>query len=266
MSNPIRHLIDTLGIARDSISLKEKLTSALGATLAITLLCLTSMEAETSSAEILLQASIGASAILIFAVPHGPLSQPWPVFGGHIISAIIGVICYQHIEAPILAAATAVGTSILMMYLGRCLHPPGGATALTAVIGGTEVHNLGFQYVLTPVLTNILVLLSSALVIHYLFQSKSYPAAKYRKSKEEQKTKQTHAERHLKYYQPTPPSRLTRQNYLAALEQMDTYIDVSVDDLTTIVTLATKHAEQTTHGSTLENMESPTYQTNARKA
>ncbi|GLQ30019.1 HPP family protein [Litoribrevibacter albus] len=252
------------------MSFKEKLTSALGAALAITLLCLSSLQAETSSTQILLQASIGASAILIFAVPHGPLSQPWPVFGGHILSACIGVTCYQHIEEPTFAAAAAVGLSTFVMCLGRCLHPPGGATALTAVIGGTEIHNLGYQYVFTPILTNVLVLLSTALVIHYLFQTHSYPARRLEANNKSLNNRNDTAEenvakRHLNNYQPIPPSTLTEQDYMAALESMGSYMDVSIEDLKTIVSLATKHAEKVSQGSALAAMETPSYLVSTRE-
>jgi CBS domain-containing membrane protein len=124
-----------------------------------------------------LAASMGASAVLLFAVPHGPLSQPWPVFGGHLISAVIGVACAQLVAQPFLGAALAVALAISAMYYLRCIHPPGGATALTAVAGGHAVHALGFHYVLTPVLLNVLIILSVAILFNYPFPWRRYPAA-----------------------------------------------------------------------------------------
>lgn len=123
-----------------------------------------------------LVASMGASAVLLFAVPHGPLSQPWPVFGGHLVSAIVGVACAQIFTQPLLAAGFAVALAIGAMAYTRCIHPPGGATALTAVTGGEAVHSLGFQYVITPVMLNAITILLVAILFNYLFPWRRYPA------------------------------------------------------------------------------------------
>ncbi len=124
-----------------------------------------------------LVASMGASAVLLFAVPHGPLSQPWPVFGGHMVSAFIGVTCVKLIPQSLLCDAVAVGTAIGAMYYLRCTHPPGGATALTAAAGGDALHSLGYQYLITPVLLNVLVILLVAILFNYPFRWRRYPAA-----------------------------------------------------------------------------------------
>jgi CBS domain-containing membrane protein len=124
-----------------------------------------------------LVASMGASAVLLFAVPHGPLSQPWAVLGGHLVSAVIGVACARLPVQPLMSAALAVALAISAMYYLRCIHPPGGATALTAVAGGDAVHALGFHYVVTPVLLNVLVILLVAMVFNAPFPWRRYPAA-----------------------------------------------------------------------------------------
>ena len=129
-----------------------------------------------------LVASMGASAVLLFAVPHGPLSQPWAVFGGHLVSAIIGVAC-THLGLDFIpTAALAVALAICAMYYLRCIHPPGGATALSAVAGGESVHALGFHYVLTPVLLNVLVILTIAILFNLIFPWRRYPAVWARKA------------------------------------------------------------------------------------
>lgn len=122
-----------------------------------------------------LVASMGASAVLLFAVPHGPLSQPWPVFGGHLISALIGVTCAKFIPDQTLAAALAVGLAIGAMNYLNCIHPPGGATALSAVVGSETVHQLGYWFVLTPVLLNVIIILSIAVVFNYPLSWRRYP-------------------------------------------------------------------------------------------
>jgi len=114
----------------------------------------------------LLVASMGASAVLLFGVPEGPLSRPWSVFGGHVISAFIGVACARGISDAASAAPIAVGLAILVMSICRCTHPPGGATALSAVIGGPTIHDMGVQYVFTPVLLNACVMLAVAWLFH----------------------------------------------------------------------------------------------------
>lgn len=123
-----------------------------------------------------LVASMGASAVLLFAVPHGPLSQPWSVFGGHLVSAIIGVACIQLQVPAHLAGALAVALAITAMHYLRCIHPPGGATALTAVAGGASVHALGFEFVVTPVLINVLIILGVAILFNMPFPWRRYPA------------------------------------------------------------------------------------------
>ncbi len=150
------------------------LTGGLAGILAIMLVSEASLGLSGSAS---LVASMGASAVLLFAVPHGALSQPWPVFGGHLVSAVVGVACAQTIAQPFLAAPLAVGLAIGAMHYLRCIHPPGGATALSAVMGGDAVQALGFQFVITPVLLNVLVILSIAVLFNFPFAWRRYPAA-----------------------------------------------------------------------------------------
>ncbi len=108
-------------------------------------------------------APMGASSVLLFAVPASPLAQPWSIMGGNIIAAIIGVSCAKMVGEPILAAGLAVALAIAGMFAFRCIHPPSGAVALTAVLGGPAVHAMGYSFVLTPVALNSLLLLLTAL-------------------------------------------------------------------------------------------------------
>jgi CBS domain-containing membrane protein len=114
----------------------------------------------------LLVAPMGASAVLLFAVPASPLAQPWSIIGGNTVSAIIGVACATWITNPIDAAPIAVAASIGAMFAFRCVHPPSGAVALTAVVGGPAVHALGFGFVLAPIAVQSFALLGVALVFH----------------------------------------------------------------------------------------------------
>ncbi|MCB1876251.1 MAG: HPP family protein [Chromatiales bacterium] len=165
------------GIGKDRSGHLEKWVSALGGLFGLgAVLLISQMELGLSAAAGLV-GSMGASAVLLFAVPHGPLSQPWAVFGGHVISAVVGVSCAQTIQDPTVAAAAAVALAIGAMHYFRCIHPPGGATALSAVVGGDAVHQLGFQFVLTPVLLNAVTILLVALVFNAPFAWRRYPAA-----------------------------------------------------------------------------------------
>jgi CBS domain-containing membrane protein len=120
-----------------------------------------------SSANIpLLVAPMGASAVLLFAVPASPLAQPWSIIGGNLVSATIGVTCARLIDDPTLAAALAVALSICGMFALRCVHPPSGAVALTAVLGGPVIHALGYRFVLEPIAIQSAALLFAALVYH----------------------------------------------------------------------------------------------------
>ncbi|MDT8387792.1 MAG: HPP family protein [Thiogranum sp.] len=150
------------------------LTGGLTGILAIMLVSEASLGLNGSAS---LVTSMGASAVLLFAVPHGALSQPWSVFGGHLVSAVIGVACAQMIAQPFVAAPLAVALAIGAMHYLRCIHPPGGATALTAVMGGDAVQALGFQFVITPVLLNVLVILSITVLFNFPFAWRRYPAA-----------------------------------------------------------------------------------------
>jgi CBS domain-containing membrane protein len=114
----------------------------------------------------LLVAPMGASAVLLFAVPESPLAQPWSIMGGNIVSAILGVACAQLIATPVFAAATAVALAISAMLALRCVHPPSGAVALTAVLGGPNIHELGFRFVAMPIALQSGALLTAALLFH----------------------------------------------------------------------------------------------------
>ncbi|MHC1744011.1 MAG: HPP family protein [Syntrophobacteraceae bacterium] len=125
---------------------------------------------------VLIIGSFGASAVLIFGAIKSPLAQPPNLIGGHIISALIGVSAYKLLHPWMwLAAAVAVATAIAAMHATKTLHPPGGATALIAVIGGEKVHNLGYLYALVPVAAGAVILLVVALIVNNIPRTRRYP-------------------------------------------------------------------------------------------
>ena len=120
--------------------------------------------------------SFGATAVLIYGAIESPLAQPRNLLGGHVISALVGVTCWKLLAShPELAGALAVSLAIVLMQFTRTLHPPGGATALIAVIGSDKIHAQGYFYALVPVLVGALVMLVIALAVNNLARSRRYP-------------------------------------------------------------------------------------------
>lgn len=124
----------------------------------------------------LLIGSFGASAVLVYSAVKSPLAQPRNLVGGHVLSGLVGVACYQLFGDTIwIAAAMAVSLAIVAMLATKTLHPPGGATALIAVIGGAKVHNLGFLYAFLPAGAGAIILLIVALLVNNLSKNRKYP-------------------------------------------------------------------------------------------
>lgn len=156
-------------------TLRERLLACLGATLSIGFIgfiCAVMMGDDPHAP--LIVASVGASAVLMFAIPSSPLAQPWPIVGGNTISALVGVIVAQFIPDHVFATGVAVGGSLAVMSLTRCLHPAGGATALAAVLisHGAGIQEFLFPFV--PVGLNSLVLVLLGVIFHRLF-GRAYP-------------------------------------------------------------------------------------------
>ncbi len=156
-------------------TLRERLVASVGALAGIALTGLVStLLFPDAAAWPLIVGPIGASAVLIFAVPASPLAQPWPIIGGNTISALVGVTVALLVHEPVLAIGLAVSLAIVVMSLTRSLHPPGGATALIAVIGGPSVAAAGYSFALMPVAVNSVLLVILGLAFHGLTR-RSYP-------------------------------------------------------------------------------------------
>lgn len=156
-----------------TLPLAEQLRSALAA--AVGACCVALLSAWLLPTPPFMVAAVGASVVLVFALPASPLAQPWSVVGSYLVCALAGVTAAHWVGHPPLAAALAVGLGTLGMLLLRCLHPPGGAVALFAVIGGEKIAALGYGYVLTPVLANALLLVGVALAVNNLMPGRRYP-------------------------------------------------------------------------------------------
>lgn len=222
-------IYNIFGIETKKVSHIERIASALGGFISILCIIVICQWFIGNTGIELLVASMGATAVLLFAVPHGQMSQPWAVLGGHVISAVIGVSCALYISNNLLAAGAAVGLAIGVMYYLKCVHPPGGATALSAVMGGEAIQSLGYQFVITPVLINTLVILSIALVFNYLFKWRRYPLYLYKKQQTKSPSFSDSAE-------------ISHGDFVYALSQVDSFVDVSEYDLLHIYELATNRS------------------------
>jgi len=222
MSSGIQKTKKWFGVELVAVSITERLVASIGGAVGIIGLTFFLQMLAPGYAGICLLGSMGASSVLLFGVPHSPLSQPWPIIGGHTLSAFAGVVCARWLEPPLLAGGLAVGLAIGLMHLGRCIHPPGGATALTAVIGGSTIHDWGFAYILFPVLASVLLLVFLATVINAPFPWRRYPSFLSRASTP------------LKVVSPDKDAQRHRQ-IVAALREIDSFVDISEEDLIRLV-------------------------------
>src|SRR5574343_771786 len=217
-----------LGWPNNSYRPSEQLTAAIGGLLGVLIVWQCCHLLLGPAATPLIVPSLGASAVLVFAVPHSPLTQPWAVFGGHVISAVVGVTCQLCIPHPGLAAACAVGGAILAMHLARCIHPPGGATALAAVIGGSSIHALGYRYALTPIALTALLLLALGVAYNYVFPWRRYPQALMR-----------HA---VALHKPLGLPHISQADITAAMAAQRVVLDIGPEELGSLIDDALRRA------------------------
>jgi len=210
-------------------TLPDRLAACAGALVGIALTgVVTALLLHPQGALLMIVAPMGASAVLVFAVPASPLAQPWPVVGGNVISALVGIAAAHLVPVPALAAAVAVGGAILLMSLTRSLHPPGGAAALTAVIGGPAVAAAGWSFALVPVGLNALILAACGLAFHR-WSGHSYP----------------HRPVPVAGHAPAAfPGEPHPEDVDRALEDLGETFDVSREDLDLLFRRVAFHAEQ----------------------
>lgn len=205
----------------------ERLKSGIAGGLGILLLAWMLHLLPQAQFPLLLLGSMAASAVLLYAVPHSPLAQPWNLIGGHLISALAGWLALALVHDPLVAAGLAVGTAIFLMYVLDCLHPPGAATALTLVLGAAQFLHMGFVWTLTIVAANAFGSLLLALLINNTLPRRHYPQA------------------------PLAPSAATtavrilpeQQDIERALAEEDSLLDISTDDLFDLYQRAQQHAQ-----------------------
>lgn len=202
----------------------ERLRSCLGALLGIALTGGTMHLLLGPAASIpFLVAPMGASAVLLFAVPASPLAQPWSIIGGNLVSATVGVACAHWIADPLDAAALAVALAICLMFALRCVHPPSGAVALTAVLGGPTVHALGYRFVAEPIAIQSAALLCAAIGYHAVTGHR-YPHAVHQSSGKGAAGSLA-----------TSKEGFTRADLVAVLSRRGELLDIDLDDLESLL-------------------------------
>jgi CBS-domain-containing membrane protein len=209
-------------------SIAEKLRSGLAGGIAILLLTLALHHLPQTLFPLLIVASMAASATLLYATPHSPLAQPWNLVGGHLVSALAGLACGALIPEPTLAAGAAVGSAILLMELLSCLHPPSAATSLMMVLGSSQLHEMNWQWALAIVTINVGISLVLALIINNALPGRRYPM---------------HALHNPVSPKPAPFITLEQSDIAWALQQMNSEIDVSEEDLAEIYKLSLQQAQ-----------------------
>jgi CBS domain-containing membrane protein len=218
--------------APTALSHRERVRSAIGAFAGIALTSAISYwVVQDVRALPYLIAPMGASAVLLFAVPSSPLAQPWSVIGGNVVAATIGVTCTLWLPHPMLAAALAVSLSTFIMFYLRCLHPPSGAVALTAVLGGGTIESLGYTFVVAPVALNSIIITMVAIMFHHSTKHR-YPHQSIA-SKSEALNKAIPAELRFGF---------NSDDLTEVLKQNNELLDISRDDLEQIFQQTEMHA------------------------
>lgn len=227
MTTPIAHAPMTLAARLSSwlaafwpapvaVNAQERLRAVVGAVIGVLFAAaLSRLMAGTTSDVSWLVAPIGASAVLVFGVPASPLAQPWAVVGGNTLSAMVGIACANWIGDPAVAGAVAVSLAIALMFSLRCLHPPGGAMALIAVL----THATAFHWAVFPALTNSVLLVVAGI---------AYNSATGRRYPHVQVAHRTPGE-------GTAKSRFSSADIDVVLSRYNQVLDISRNDLENIL-------------------------------
>jgi CBS-domain-containing membrane protein len=173
-----RYFLKMKGTAKSPprVSFSEIVWSWIGAFIGIAAVSYANFNIIEDTDLVMVIGSFGASAVLIYGAINSPLAQPRNLVGGHILSAIIGVTCYKIFPSQMwLASSLAVATAIALMHATKTLHPPGGATALIAVIGSSKIHSLSYLYAIIPAGVGAVIMLVVALLVNNIPKTRKYP-------------------------------------------------------------------------------------------
>ncbi|MFI8622361.1 MAG: HPP family protein [Marinomonas sp.] len=220
-----------IGIETNRTSHIERLISGLTTCLAIAVVVLVTKWSLSTDVHILFFASTAATAFLVFTLPHGALSQPWPVLAGQSISIVVGVSFASVLDSSLMTAALAVGLTVILMHYLGCLHPPGGATAFYFVV---NFEHINVSESVVVFIVNILIILALAMIINNLFHWRRYPLFWLnRKATAQQAHKDASSVEHFNV-----------EDLHQVLQQQDVFVDVSLDELQSIYDAAHAVAKQ----------------------
>ncbi len=239
--NPF-HFFRYLTVDPVNLSVKFKLVSLLACFCSIFFIALITKIVSPWPGYPMIVASMGASAIILFFIPGSPLAQPWPFVGGQLISAVVGVYCALNINETSTAAATAVGCSVFLMLILRCLHPPAAATSLTPIMAGSSLTSLGYSFVVVPVAINVITMLFLAVVINRYVMKRNYPSA----LPIQEEINQRHS-----ITEPSHQVGFSEQDLTLALDNSDVFIDMTHTELSQLLTQVEMNTFQRIKGTIL---------------
>lgn len=222
-----RELLSSFKPGADITPLSEKIRSSAAALAGMALLGLALRYLPGPGYPTSMLASMAAAAVLLFAVPHSPMAQPWPLLAGNLLSGLVGWACAALIADPVWAAAMAVGASMLAMHLTRSLHPPGAATAMVMVLNSPVFHHNGGLWTASVVVANVAFSLLLAFLLNRLVHRGRYPVLRRAEAPIQQ-----------------AGATLTKADLEWAMRQMEGVTDVSEDDLLEIYRRACEHARK----------------------
>ena len=229
----IKHIV---GVPAHTPSWREQFASVITSATGIAIVAwIASQILQSGSHNPILITSIGATAVLLFAVPHGALSQPWAVFGGHTVSALVGLAVAHTLGGGILQAALAVALAISAMHLCKCIHPPGGATSLSIILAAHDNILLPWTFVLNPLWLNVVPIIILTYILNLPFPWRRYPANIH-----------THlAVLPLNTTQLEQEMPFSEQHLASALDEIDAVIDISDDQLQQVYHALARQQEDT---------------------
>ncbi len=212
-----------------NLSLKGKVYSLVACFCSIFFIALVTHIVSLGPEYPMIVASMGASTVILFFIPNSPLAQPWPFAGGQLSSAVVGVTCALYIDETASAAAVAVGGSVLVMLLLRCLHPPSAATSLAPIMAGESITSLGYDFVIQPVAINVAFMLVLAVFINRLVMKHSYPSPLPEEVKPAAGKKHTVSA-------PSHKIGISEEDLNRALQDLDFFVDMTHSELSRILT------------------------------
>lgn len=223
-------ILKSLTVDPVQLNIKVKALSFLACFCAIFFIAIITQSLIGISNAPLLVASLGASAVILFFIPNSPLAQPWPFIGGQLASAFIGISSALTISETASASAVAVGGSVLIMLLLRCLHPPGAATALAPVVGGESITSMGYSYMIVPVGINVGLMILLAIIINRWVMNRDYPSAfaLFTETKKQQDN----------ILPKTQKIGISKQDIELAIKNSDSFIDITASKLSHILSSA----------------------------